>query len=103
MIYEAFAEKEKAECTNLNLKSLLTLSVATSIDALAVGISFAMISGSIGFPAFMIGLVSFGMALIGGNLGKHAASRFSGKGAEILGGLVLIGIGIKILLEHIGG
>jgi len=103
MIHEACTEKEEEKCTILNIKKLTMLSIATSIDALAVGVSFAMISYKITFPTFMIGFISFGMAIIGGNLGKRTASHVSGKGAEIVGGLVLIGIGIKILFEHIGG
>lgn len=79
---------------------LIVLSVATSIDALAVGLSFALTGQQIGWPAFIIGITSllFTIAglLIGDRLGKHLGRRM-----EIVGGVILIGIGLRILLEHL--
>lgn len=80
---------------------LLLLSIATSIDALAVGLSFSLLKTPILFPAAIIGVVCFIMTAVGMIFGKGLA-RIFGKKVEILGGLVLIGIGIKILIEHIG-
>ncbi len=80
---------------------LLVLSVATSIDSLAVGFSFSVLKNPILFPAMLIGVVCFIMTAIGCIFGKTLAKIF-GKKVEIAGGLVLIGIGVKILIEHMG-
>lgn len=93
----------ESECAHLNirrLKVLVILAVATSIDALAVGISYAMLDISITVPAIMIGLASFGFALAGGLSGSKLGERF-GKRMEILGGIILIILGVKILAEHL--
>jgi putative Mn2+ efflux pump MntP len=78
---------------------LVILSVATSIDALAVGLSFGVLAREVLFPALVIGGVSFAMTLVGILLGRRLQASF-GKYAEILGGLILIGIGVKIFLEQ---
>jgi len=78
---------------------LLMLSVATSIDALAVGLSFGVLAREVLFPAVVIGVVSCAMTLVGIYLGRRLQASF-GRYAEILGGLILIGIGVKIFLEH---
>ncbi|HJD96488.1 manganese efflux pump MntP family protein [Mailhella massiliensis] len=80
---------------------LVMLAVATSVDALAVGLSFAMINLSVLWPAAVIGLVCAAVTAAGVKLGRIlGASSILGNKASILGGLVLIGIGIKILHEH---
>jgi len=79
--------------------SLVILSVATSIDALAVGLSFAMLRVDIWYPSAIIGVVTAGLSVVGVLLGCRLGLRF-GRKMEILGGAVLIVIGIKILLEH---
>ncbi|MRR14959.1 MAG: manganese efflux pump [Deltaproteobacteria bacterium] len=79
---------------------LFLLSVATSIDALAVGFSFSLLKTPILFPAVIIGVVCFAMTAVGMIFGKGLARLF-GKKVEILGGLVLIAIGVKILIEHV--
>lgn len=79
--------------------NLVMLSVATSIDALAVGLTLAMLGIGIATPAAVIGLVCAALTLVGMLLGRRV-SLLWGQRVEILGGLVLIGIGIKILLEH---
>ncbi len=79
---------------------LVMLSVATSIDALAVGFSFAMLEVKVWGPCVVIGVVSAAVTVIGMELGSRLGARF-GQRMEILGGLVLIAIGIKILLQHI--
>jgi putative Mn2+ efflux pump MntP len=81
--------------------SLVMLSVATSIDALAVGFSFAMLHVKVWFPSAMIGVVSALVTVVGMEVGSRLGGRF-GRRVEVLGGLVLIAIGIKILVQHIG-
>jgi len=80
---------------------LLLLSIATSIDALAVGFSFSILKVPVVFPAAVIGVVCFLMTAVGMLFGKVLA-RIFGKKVEIFGGLVLIAIGIKILIDHLG-
>lgn len=80
--------------------SLVLLSLATSIDALAVGISLAMLQAAIVVPALVIGLVAAAFTTTGMLLGRRIGIAW-GRRFEILGGLVLIGIGVKIVIEHI--
>jgi putative Mn2+ efflux pump MntP len=79
---------------------LVLLSVATSIDALAVGLSLAMIGATILVPAVVIGLVAAAFTTAGMLLGRRIGSAW-GKRVEVTGGLILIGIGVKILVEHL--
>ena len=102
MILEGFEKEpngEKADKTKG--LPLLMLSIATSIDALAVGFSFSVLKTPVLYPSVMIGIVCFAMTAIGMIFGK-ALARLFGRKVEIIGGLVLIGIGVKILVEHIG-
>ncbi len=80
--------------------SLIVLSIATSIDALAVGLSFAMLNVRIWYPAAVIGLVAMTMTTLGMLWGSRLGEKF-GRGVEILGGLVLIGMGFHILISHL--
>lgn len=101
MIREAFQDEEARESRDDPTRgmSLVMLSVATSIDALAVGLSLAIVGLSVWFPALIIGIVAGVMTAIGMLLGRRAGARW-GQRVEIAGGLILIGIGLKILLEH---
>jgi putative Mn2+ efflux pump MntP len=81
---------------------LLVLAVATSIDALAVGLSLGVVRTGIVYPAMIIGLTSFAMTVVGAKLGP-VVGRLAGRWAELAGGLILIGIGVKILVEHLAG
>ncbi|MBM3287487.1 MAG: manganese efflux pump [Candidatus Eisenbacteria bacterium] len=81
---------------------LILLSIATSIDALAVGLSLAMIGSAIVKPAIVIGLVAAGFTALGMALGGRIGVAW-GKRVEVLGGLVLIAIGLRILAEHLLG
>jgi manganese efflux pump family protein len=104
MLWESFHKEEEKE-TNRDTSrglTLLTLSIATSIDALAVGLSFAFIDVNIFAAAGIIGLVAFLITGLGFLIGTRVGGIL-GKRAEIVGGLVLIGIGVKILLEHLLG
>ncbi len=103
MIYESFAlsEEEKGGRPDRTRgAALLVLSVATSIDALAVGLSLGVIKSAILFPAAVIGGVCFLMTVVGAKLGP-LLGRAAGKRAELLGGLILIGIGVKVLAGHL--
>ena len=80
--------------------SLVSLSVATSIDALAVGVSLGLIGVSIWFPSVVIGLVALLLTAVGCLIGR-GASHYLGQWAERIGGVVLIGIGTRILLQHL--
>ncbi|MBN2049691.1 MAG: manganese efflux pump [Spirochaetales bacterium] len=80
--------------------TLLLLSIATSIDALAVGVSFALLDTSIFYPITVIGIVTF-IVCFAGVLAGSKMVRFHGAGLELTGGLILIAIGVKILLEHL--
>jgi len=100
MIFESFQENKEESNTNLSGLTLLGQSIATSIDAFAVGISFAVLDYEITLPVIIIGITTFAFSIAGLQLGK-IFGRKMGKSVEIFGGLVLIGIGVKILIEHI--
>jgi putative Mn2+ efflux pump MntP len=103
MIYESF--KSRASTSNQERDPtkglvLFMLSVATSIDALAVGLSFAALDLPVFIPALIIGIVAFVMTIIGTKIGP-LFGRLVGKMAEFIGGCVLILIGINILIDHL--
>ena len=103
MIYEAFSDEEKTDDRDPTKGlSLVLLSIATSIDALAVGFSLSVIGVSIWMPALVIGLVAGVLTIAGMLLGGRIGNRW-GSRVEIFGGVVLIAIGIKILIEHLSG
>ena len=82
-------------------KTLIMLSIATSLDALAVGLSLSVLGVSVWYPALTIGLFALVITAIGLHIGKSAAkANCLGKYAELLGGMVLITIGVRILWEH---
>jgi manganese efflux pump family protein len=99
MIYEALSADEDV-CNVFSFKELLILSIATSIDAFAVGVTFAFLNTSILIPVIIIGLVTFALSFIGVYIGKNIGHLFENK-IEIIGGLILIIIGFKILLENL--
>ena len=78
------------------------LALATSIDALAVGLSLGVVRAGILYPAVIIGATSFILTIAGAKLGP-VVGRIVGRRAELLGGLILIAIGVKILIEHLAG
>ena len=101
MIHEAYTQSDENTCKNcLQPKILLLMSLATSIDALAIGISFSILKTDILFPAIIIGLVTFLICLAGITI-AHKIGSFFGKKMEYAGGIILIAIGIKIVIEHI--
>jgi putative Mn2+ efflux pump MntP len=100
MMYESISRKAKQLVSSSSFKVLLTLSVATSIDALAVGLSISFIEVSIIGSAIIIGIITFLLSLLGVFIGKKSGSYFERIG--VLGGVILIVIGIRILIEHLG-
>lgn len=104
MIREHFKDSEEHSFDPTQLKVIITLAIATSIDALAVGISFAFTGfkelQSLLLPLVAIGLASFVLSLAGSLIGIFFGKRFNLR-MELFGGLVLIGIGVKILCEHL--
>jgi putative Mn2+ efflux pump MntP len=100
MIWESLTEKEEKERNISHGWTLFTLSFATSIDALAVGLSFAFLEVNIWFAAGIIGIIAFLATILAFLIGMKV-SGILGKRAELIGGLVLVGIGLKILIEHI--
>jgi putative Mn2+ efflux pump MntP len=104
MIVEAVREDDSCppdDVSRIDFKELFMLAIATSIDALAVGISFALLSVSIWSSALLIGLTTFVLSLIGVVVGNAFGSRFK-KASAIVGGVILLTIGAKILCEHLG-
>ena len=103
MLWEAFSAHEDTErdFDRLDVRQLIVLAVATSIDALAVGITFAFVEVSIGWAVALIGVTTAVLAFVGVVVGRRVGARF-GKPAEIVGGVVLILIGTRILLQHLG-
>ena len=106
MLREALSKEEGCECcensNDMSMKTMFVMAVATSIDALAVGISLAMAGDvNIWVAISLIGIVTFAMAGIGVKIGNVFGSRFEKK-AEAAGGIILILLGLKILLEHLG-
>lgn len=93
-------EQEEEVDNNINFKTMLLLSIATSIDAFAVGITFSFLNINIFYSVIIIGLTTFTISFIGVLLGNQIGNKYQRK-AKILGGITLIILGIKILLEHL--
>lgn len=101
MVKEAFDKESENRNDNVDVKTMLVLSIATSIDALAIGITFACLKIHIVMPVITIGLITFIISVIGVKIGNRFGDKYEKK-AEIMGGVILILLGIKILLEHLG-
>ena len=101
MIREVMSGEEEDIDDDIGIRIMFLLAVATSIDALAVGISMAMDGANIWVDASVIGVVTFLISVIGVKLGSVVGDRYSNK-AKLAGGVILILIGVKILLEHSG-
>ncbi|MBR1457006.1 MAG: manganese efflux pump [Oscillospiraceae bacterium] len=100
MIQESFGEGEKLD-DDFGVRTMLMLAVATSIDALAVGVTFAFLSVRVVPAAALIGVTTFVLSGVGIYVGRAFGARYKNR-AERLGGVILILIGLKILLEHLG-
>ncbi len=101
MIREAVWDKEEKQDGSLGFKTMFLLAIATSIDALAVGVSFACIRVKLWSSVIVIGLTTFAFSVLGVKIGNVFGSKYE-KSAGIIGGIILILIGLKILLEHLG-
>ena len=106
MVLEAFKKDDECDCcdTGFDVKDVFMLAIATSIDALAVGITFATLKMQLAetvFAVILIAAVTFGFSYGGVAIGNRFGVRFKSK-AEFAGGVILVLIGVKILLEHLG-
>ncbi|OPX34508.1 hypothetical protein B1H10_03540 [candidate division KSB1 bacterium 4484_188] len=102
MIYESFQEHRSQEVSDPTRGlRLVTLSFATSVDALAIGLSLAILGVEIVAPAIFIGIITMLLTIIGMKIGQKIGLLF-GRWVEKIGGIILIGIGVKILIEHLG-
>ncbi len=99
MVGEAFASDSKTSNENVDFKTMFILALATSIDALTIGVTFAFLDVNILLAATIIGVVTFLLSLMGVKIGNRFGSKYEAK-AEILGGIILVFMGIKILVEH---
>lgn len=101
MIREARCPDEDDTNASLAFRVMLPMAVATSIDALAVGVSFAFLSVNIGAAVSFIGVITFALSMVGVKVGSLFGAKYKSK-AELAGGIILILMGLKILLEHLG-
>lgn len=101
MIKESFDRKEEDADASIAFRVMMLLALATSIDALAVGISFAFLRVNILAAIAFIGIITFLLSTVGVKIGNVFGARYKSK-AEFAGGLILILMGLKILLEHLG-
>jgi len=100
MIYESLTSGSRKIASSPSLKVLIILSIATSIDALAVGLSLSFLEESILIPAIVIGTITFSLSFLGLYIGKKMGNYLERIG--ILGGIILLVIGLRILVEHLG-
>lgn len=100
MIKESFDDETEKRNEKVDFKTMTLLATATSIDALAVGITYAFLSVSIIESAIIVGMVTFILSICGVKIGNKFGDEYQNK-AELLGGIILIFIGTKILLEHL--
>ena len=101
MIKEALSNEEETADASLAVKIMLVLAIATSIDALALGVTFAFLQVNIWEAVSFIGVVTFLFSVAGLKIGNVFGTKYKSK-AEFVGGVILILLGIKILLEHLG-
>lgn len=101
MIKEALDKKSENWDDDIKFKTMVVLSVATSIDALAIGITFAFLKVNLWLSVVIIGVIAFLLSVLGVKIGNRFGNKYEKK-AEFVGGVVLILIGAKILLEHLG-
>ena len=100
MIKEAFDSEDENKNDKVDFKTMIVLAVATSIDALAVGITFAFFDVNLPLAISIIGIITFCISMFGVKIGNKFGDKYQNK-AEFTGGLILIILGIKILIEHL--
>ena len=101
MIREALSKEEECPDASLTVKAMLPMAVATSIDALAVGVSFAFLSVNIGAAVSFIGVITFLLSMVGVKVGSLFGAKYKSR-AELVGGIILILMGRKTLVEQLG-
>lgn len=101
MIREAYSDEEEKANDDVGLKTMIVLAIATSIDALAVGVTMAFLKVNILIAISLIGIITFIISVIGTKIGNKFGNKYEKK-AMIMGGIILILLGVKILLEHLG-
>ncbi len=101
MIKESFQKENEEANENIDIKTMMILAIATSIDALAVGITFAFFEINLISVVLAIGIITFILSVIGVKIGNKFGAKYKRK-SEFVGGLILILIGIKVLMEHLG-
>lgn len=101
MIREALSKDEEDACDAVDVKTMFPLALATSIDALAVGVTYAFLKVQIVPAVSFIGVITFSLALVGVKLGNVFGLKYKSK-AELAGGVILVLMGTKILIEHLG-
>ena len=101
MIREAFGKEEERASADLDVKTMFIMAVATSIDALAVGVTFAFLNQNMPLAVSLIGVTTFMLSMLGVKVGNLFGVKYKSK-AEFIRGLILILLGAKILLEHLG-
>lgn len=101
MIRESLSKEEECPDASLSVKAMLPMAVATSIDALAVGITFAFLQVNIVPAVSFIGVITFLLSFVGVKVGNVFGAKYKSR-AELCGGIVLIAMGTKILLDHLG-
>ena len=100
MIKDSFADESDNCNDDVSFKTMFVLAVATSIDALAIGITFAFLNVNLILAVALIGVITFILAVIGTKIGNRFGDKYQNK-AELVGGIILVLLGIKILLEHL--
>lgn len=101
MIKESLEEESEKRNDKVDIKTMILLAIATSIDALTVGVTFAFFKIDLLLAVSIIGIITFILSIIGVKIGNRFGDKFQNK-AEFAGGIMLILIGLKILLEHLG-
>lgn len=101
MIKESFSKESENISSDVGFKTMIILAIATSIDALAVGITFAFLKVNLILAISLIGIITFILSIIGTKVGNRFGDKYENK-AEFIGGIILILLGLKILLEHLG-
>ncbi len=101
MIKESFSKESSKNDDDVGAKTMIVLAIATSIDALTAGITFAFLNVNLILAIILIGVIAFTLSVIGTKMGNKFGDKYEKK-AELAGGIVLILLGLKILLEHLG-